>query len=69
MLRNTENTDAHKPFRAEGSDRSLCYFETFLQAKQWLEEHGSGTIKERRLIECAFPIDRKIPVPTWVRVG
>ena len=64
------NTAPHegKPFRAEGSDHSLCYFETLPQAQRWLEVHGSGTIKECRLIEWAFPIDRKIQLPTWVRV-
>ena len=71
MFLNTEDPALNegKPFRAEGSDYSLCYFETLPQAQQWLETHGNGTIKERRLIEWAFPIDRKIPIPTWVRVG
>ena len=65
------NTAPHegKPFRAEGNDHSLCYFETLSQAQRWLEEHGSGIIKERRLIDWAFPIDRKVSVPTLVRVG
>lgn len=65
------NTAPHegKPFRAEGNDRSLCYFETLPQAQQWLETNGIGVIKERRLIDWALPIDRKVQVPTWVRVG
>ena len=70
MLLNTEDTAPNegKPFRAEGGDHSLFYFETLPQAQQWLKTHGSGTIKERRLIDWAFPIDRKVQVPTWVRV-
>ena len=63
-------TENKKTFKAEsqGKTQESQYFDTLHQAKSWLEDHGGGLIQERRLIEWSFPIDRKVPLTTWVQI-
>ena len=59
-----------KKFKAKSKEKPLEseYFDTLPQAKSWLKEQGGGSIKEYRLVEWSFPIDRKVTLPTWVQI-
>lgn len=51
------------------STKELKYFNSITDAFAWLQVQGKeGVIHQRYVTEWAFPIDRKIPVVSWVGV-
>ena len=42
------------------------YFASYSEAKDWIQQQGSGVIKQRTYTEMTFPIERKIMTPCWV---
>ncbi|MBN9565283.1 MAG: hypothetical protein J0G29_04195 [Alphaproteobacteria bacterium] len=49
--------------------KELKYFNSITDAFAWLQAQGrEGIIHQRHVTEWALPIDRKIPVISWVSV-